>query len=224
MPSETVENYLKQVCLQRQRLGPRALVPMGVLAEAVGVTPGTATTMVKSLADAKLLKYEPRAGVRLTAAGRRLAYRVLRRHRLIEQLLVEVLGMDWSEVHVEAEQLEHAVSDKVLARIDALLGHPETDPHGSPIPQEGQPLASDDAVGLDHVAAGETARVVRIVDHDADFLRFIEQHGLVPGAEVRVVSCSPHADAWTVRAGRREPITIGPTAAKRVRVAGHQTT
>src|SRR3954447_15853686 len=133
MPTSTVENYVKQLYLEQQR-APEQLVSMGKLATAMGVVPGTATTMMKALADSGLVAYEPRGGVRLTRGGEQLALHVLRRHRLVELFLVQVLGMDWSEVHPEAEELEHAISDKVLERIDAFLGHPQVDPHGDPIP------------------------------------------------------------------------------------------
>src|SRR3982751_5807253 len=133
MASSTVENYLKQIYLEQQSLGAE-LVPMGRLATAMTVPPGTATTMIKALAEANLVNYEPRTGVRLTRPGEQLALHVLRRHRLVELFLVKVVGLDWSEVHDEAEELEHAISDKVLDRIDTLLGHPSVDPHGDPIP------------------------------------------------------------------------------------------
>src|SRR6185503_20361208 len=101
---------------------------------AMNVAPGTATAMVKTLAESGLVDYEPRGGVRLTTKGEKLALHVLRRHRLVELFLVEALGLDWSEVDEEAEELEHAISDKVLGRIDKALGHPQVDPHGDPIP------------------------------------------------------------------------------------------
>src|SRR5262245_12943201 len=126
MASSTVENYLKQILLLSVADGE--LVSMGALAVALEVVPGTATTMVKSLAADGLVDHRPRHGVRLTAEGRRVALGVLRRHRLIETFLVDVLKMDWTKVHAEAEQLEHAISDEVLDRLDALLGHPTTDP------------------------------------------------------------------------------------------------
>lgn len=218
MPSVTVENYLKQVCLEQNRRGVDELVPMGRLADAVGVTPGTATTMVKSLAEAQLLRYEPRAGVELTPTGQKLAHRVLRRHRLVEQFLVEVLHMDWAEVHAEAEELEHTISDKVLGRIDALLGHPTTDPHGSPIPRVDQPLQRDNLPSLDTASSGATLTVARLVDHDPEFLRFAEAHGLVPGNRLTVTAHIPHADALTVAAAGHDPVTLGTTAAQRIRV------
>src|SRR5438552_11462290 len=133
MATSTVENYIKQLYLEQQEQ-PGQRVPMGRLAAAMGVVPGTATTMVKALADAGLVAYEPRGGVRLTRGGEQLALHVLRRHRLVELFLVKVLGLDWSEVHDEAEELEHSVSDKVLERIDQYLGRPAADPHGDPIP------------------------------------------------------------------------------------------
>src|SRR5438128_10860894 len=133
MASITVENYLKQLYLEQQNRSEE-LVPMGKLARAMGVVPGTATSMVKALADSGLVSYEPRFGARLTRGGEQLALHVLRRHRLVELFLVKVLNLDWSEVHDEAEELEHAISDKVLGKIDTLLGHPSVDPHGDPIP------------------------------------------------------------------------------------------
>src|SRR5438093_503083 len=133
MASSTVENYLKQIYLQQQAV-PDEPVPTGKLADLMGVVPGTATSMIKALADSGLVAYEPRGGTRLTRGGEQLALHVLRRHRLVELFLVKTLGLDWSEVHEEAEELEHAISDKVLERIDALLGHPRVDPHGDPIP------------------------------------------------------------------------------------------
>src|SRR5215469_13510278 len=135
LPSSTVENYLKAIH-QGQSALPEAerLVPMGSVASALGVTPGTATTMVKALAESGLAEYEPYSGVRLTRAGQKLAGLVLRRHRLVELFLVQVMGMSWAEVHEEAEQLEHVVSERLIERIDEMLGRPTRDPHGDPIP------------------------------------------------------------------------------------------
>src|SRR2546421_1382407 len=134
-PSSTVENYLKAIHHGQSSLpkGQR-LLPMGQVAAALAVTPGTATTMVKALAESGLAEYEPYSGVRLTASGEKLAALVLRRHRLVELFLVNVMGMSWAEVHDEAEQLEHVVSERLIERIDEMLGRPTHDPHGDPIP------------------------------------------------------------------------------------------
>ena len=136
LSSYTVENYLKAI-FQAQLHLPRKgdLVPMGQLASALGVVPGTATTMVKALAESGLVKYEPYAGVRLMPPGERLAASVIRRHRLIERFLVEVMGMSWSEVHDEAEHLEHAMSDRLIDRIHEMLGRPAVNPHEDPVPE-----------------------------------------------------------------------------------------
>src|ERR671924_1480419 len=135
LPSSTVENYLKAIYQGQSVLtDQQRLVPMGHVAAALGVTPGTATTMVKALAESGLAEYEPYSGVRLTAAGEKLAGLVLRRHRLVELFLVKVMGMSWAEVHEEAEQLEHVVSERLIERIDEMLGRPAADPHGDPIP------------------------------------------------------------------------------------------
>ena len=139
MPTSTVENYLKAILVRSA--DKDAVVATGTLAEALGVTPGTITTMVKSIAAQGLSSTSRAEGVRLTPEGRALALAVLRKHRLVEAFLVRVLKMDWKEVHEEAEALEHAISDRVLLRIDAILGHPETDPHGDPIPSPTVPAA-----------------------------------------------------------------------------------
>ena len=125
LPSSTVENYLKAIYLGVGALtAPNRLLPMGHLAAALGVAPGTATTMVKTLAESGLVEYEPYTGVALTEAGERLAALVVRRHRVVELFLVRVMGYRWDEVHDEAEQLEHVVSDRLIDRMDEMLGRP----------------------------------------------------------------------------------------------------
>jgi DtxR family Mn-dependent transcriptional regulator len=219
MPSRTVEDYLKHVYLLEKSGFPSVRqVAMGGLAAAVGVTPGTATSMIKSLAESGLADYEPRAGVRLTPAGTRLALQVLRRHRLIELFLVQTLGLDWSEVHDEAEELEHAISDKVLEKIDALLGHPETDPHGDPIPPATGSPRQEKLTPLTDCPPGTDAKVARVVDQEPEFLQFVDKQGLTPGAAFTVESQSPSADAITVRPHDREPVTLGSSAAMKIMV------
>ena len=154
---------------------------MGQLAAALGVAPGTATTMVKALAESGLVDYEPYNGVRLTAAGTRLAATVLRRHRLVELFLVQVMGMRWDEVHDDAEHLEHVVSDRLIDRIDEMLGHPETDPHGDPIPGKEGTIRERHFETLLTCPVGTRVVVARVSDQDPVFLRFVERHGLKPG-------------------------------------------
>jgi DtxR family Mn-dependent transcriptional regulator len=217
LPSQTVENYLKAILLAQTALAEgQELVPMGQLASALGVVPGTATTMVKALAESGLVRYEPYAGVRLTRAGEKLAALVLRRHRLIELFLVKVMGMSWTEVHDEAENLEHAVSDRLIDRIDEMLGRPEVDPHGDPIPNAEGTVYRQQYDTLLTCPLNQPVRVSRVSDQDRDFLQFIERHDLKPGAIVLVEERDQAADSVRLR-GARE-FTIGARAASKVLV------
>src|SRR5690348_3019420 len=180
LPSSTVENYLKAIYQAQTALPRDGLVPMGQLAAALSVVPGTATTMVKTLAESGLVRYEPYAGVRLTPAGEKLAGLVLRRHRLVELFLVQVMGMSWAEVHDEAEQLEHVVSERLIERIDDMLGHPTHDPHGDPIPNPEGTITPRLLDTLLTCPVGERLIVTRIADQDPAFLRFIESNDLKP--------------------------------------------
>lgn len=219
MTSITIENYLKHVYEEQQELASDSeLVPVGRVAVAMSVTPGTATSMVKSLAKARLVRYETRKGVRLTDAGTRLALQVVRRHRLIESFLVEALGLDWSEVHAEAEELEHAISDKLLERIDAYLGHPTADPHGDPIPPRTGKLPRQKLTRLTDCRTDVPLRIARVLNQDPDFLRYVAGQGLTPGARVTVAPRQPAADAVTVFAADREPVTLGTAAAATILV------
>lgn len=216
MATTAVEDYLKQIYVHQQHVAADAMVSMGTLADALGVVPGTATSMVKRLADLSLVEYEPYTGVRLTETGRDEALRVLRRHRLIETFLVEMLGLDWSVVHEEAERLEHAVSDQVLERIDALLGYPRVDPHGDPIPNESGEVRTTHGLGLAECSAGQRLQIVRVMDQDEAFLRFADRHGLRPGSWLTIQHADPVADAIVVAVDDGEPVTLGRTAAAKI--------
>ena len=219
LPSQTVENYLKTIYLaQANMTSDHELVPMGQLASALGVVPGTATTMVKALAESGLVHYEPYMGVRLTAAGERLASLVSRRHRLIELFLVKVLGMSWAEVHDEAERLEHAVSERLIDRIDEMLGRPEVDPHGDPIPSPEGRIPRTEDFDLLTAPVQTSLQVSRVIDQDPVFLRFVEQQELVPGRNVTIESRDEASDAVRLTLDTGRPITIGSRAAAKVLV------
>jgi DtxR family transcriptional regulator, Mn-dependent transcriptional regulator len=220
LPSSTVENYLKTIYLGSTGTHgsePR-LLPMGQLAAAVGVTPGTATTMVKTLAESGLVNYEPYAGVTLTRAGRRLAALVLRRHRLVELFLVQVMGLRWDEVHDEAELLEHVVSDRLIDRMDEMLGRPETDPHGDPIPDAEGVVKKQPAQTLLTCPVGTRVTVTRIIDQDKQFLRFVENHDLKPGESIEVEHRDEASDSVRLRGKDDRRITIGARAASKLLV------
>jgi DtxR family Mn-dependent transcriptional regulator len=203
--SLTIENYVKAIYqIAAGHEGHAAST--GKLAEALGVSPGTVTSMLKTLSESGLAEYIPYEGARLTDAGRTLALRVLRRHRLIELFLARTLKMTWDEVHEEAENMEHAVSDLLIDRIDAFLGHPATDPHGDPIPKADGTLIAPTGRSLSEVRVGKRFRVVRVIDQSPDFLRYLTETGLRLDA------------TGTVVANRLESGTIT------VEVGGHQTT
>lgn len=216
MPTSTVEDYLKAILLEEEKHEADRLVTMGQIAASLGVAPGTVTSMVKTLEKGGLLRYEPYSGVRLTNEGRHVAMHVVRRHRLIELFLVEVLGLDWSEVHEEAERLEHAMSDKLVDRVDAVLGNPSFDPHGDPIPDLHGQLRGKSLVSLADCATGKTVRIARVSDQDEEFLRFVERQGLKPGTRVVVEGRDAQADAVTVKPDARDGITIGSEAAAKL--------
>ena len=216
LPSSTVENYLKALYQAEASLGDKELVAMGQLATAVRVAPGTATTMVKALAESGLVEYEPYLGVRLSPSGTKLAALVLRRHRLIEQFLVEVMGMSWAEVHEDAEQLEHVVSDRLVERMDAMLGHPAVDPHGDPIPTADGDVESQHYQSLLTCPLGIPVKVTRVADQDSSFLLFLEKQGLKPGQSIEVEVRDPAADSVQLRTGDERRLTIGARAASKL--------
>ena len=218
LPSSAVENYLKRIYLGQLQLPSDQLVPMGQLAAAMNVAPGTATTMIKALAESGLVLYEPYSGVRLSAAGERLAAMVLRRHRLVELFLVKVMGMSWAEVHEEAEQLEHVVSERLIERIDEMLGHPQVDPHGDPIPGPEGIVPRQEAQTLLTCPLNQPVTVIRVTDQNAEFLRFLEDSQLKPGQQIEVEARDPVSDSVRVRVGDSQRITIGTRAASKLLV------
>ncbi|MBI2828923.1 MAG: metal-dependent transcriptional regulator [Acidobacteria bacterium] len=219
LPSSTVENYLKAIYLGVGALSPpNRLLPMGHLAAALGVAPGTATTMVKTLSESGLVEYEPYTGVALTLAGEKLAALVVRRHRVVELFLVRVMGYRWDEVHDEAEQLEHVVSDLLIDRMDEMLGRPEVDPHGDPIPDPEGIVKPQPAQTLLTCPLHTQVTITRVIDQDKSFLRFIENHNLKPGESIEVEDRDAVSDSVRVRGKEDQRITIGSRAASKVLV------
>jgi DtxR family Mn-dependent transcriptional regulator len=215
LPSLTVENYVKtiyQICLAGD--GQAAT---GQLAQALGVSPGTVTSMLKTLGESNLVTYTPYEGVRLTQAGEALALRIVRRHRLIELFLVRTLDLTWDEVHEEAENMEHAVSDRLVDRMDAFLGHPVADPHGDPIPRSDGSYETPASRSLAECSVGDEFLLARVIDQSPEFLRFLSSSGLPLGAEGRVVANGSEAGIVTVKVAGKQT-TLGRAAADKIRV------
>ena len=196
--STAIEDYLKAIYLLQQQ---EEQVGTTVLAERLQVKPASVSGMLKKLGDLQLVRHTPYHGVMLTPAGEKIALEVLRHHRLIELYLVEALGYTWDEVHSEAEELEHVISEKLEARIAEWLGHPTRDPHGDPIPSLDGLLPQEHSQPLDALAVGQAGTVAQVLVQDAARLRYLASLGLVPGAEVAVEAREPFEGPLTVRVG-----------------------
>ncbi len=217
MASLTVENYVKEI-YQIGTADHGRPAATGQIAAAMGVSPGTVTSMLKTLNESNLATYTPYEGAQLTPAGTALALRVVRRHRLIELFLVRTLKLSWDEVHEEAEHMEHAVSDLLVDRIDAFLGHPEADPHGDPIPKADGTVRVDSSQTLADCQVGDRVSLVRVLDQSPEFLRYLSQAGLGLGVTVELVAVEVEAGVITVRTDSSET-TLGRQAAEKLLVA-----
>lgn len=213
MPSLTVENYLKtvlQVCVESNS----DWATPGQIATAMNVSPGTVTSMLKTLSESRLARYKPYSGVSLTTQGRSLAVRMIRRHRLLELFLVRTLELTWDQVHDEAERMEHAVSDELVDRIDEYLGHPEVDPHGDPIPTSDGTLTGEDlGVPLADVAPGKAVKIIRVRNQQSDFLRYLSDQGVKLGAIGTVEENSEEGGIVSLRLPNQQ-LTLGHAAAE----------
>jgi DtxR family Mn-dependent transcriptional regulator len=218
MPSLTVENYLKAI-LQLAGAANSDWVSTGQLATTLSVSPGTVTSMLKTLAESGLASYKPYEGVSLTKAGRNLALRVLRRHRLLELFLVKTLDLTWDQVHAEAENMEHSVSDMLIERIDEFLGRPETDPHGDPIPSADGLMrgSATAAIPLSSCPASSRVRIVRVLNQQPEFLRYVTETGLEPGATATVEQNSAEGGLISAKVGRKV-VSLGHRAAEQLLV------
>jgi DtxR family Mn-dependent transcriptional regulator len=196
MRTEAVEDYLKAIYEVERDQGRAATT---ILAERLGVTPASATGMIKKLADLGLVVHEPYQGVMLTEAGRKIALEVIRHHRLIERFLAETLGVPWDRVHEEAHRIEHVLSEDLEERLDALLGHPATCPHGSPIPSREGVVAETPSIRLGDLEPGRSATVAEVSDHDPALLRYFGGLGLYPGVAVQLVDRAPFGGPLVVR-------------------------
>jgi DtxR family transcriptional regulator, Mn-dependent transcriptional regulator len=190
------------------------------MAASLGVTPSTVSANLKKLARDGLIEYEPYGRIALTEAGRTIAVVVVRRHRLIETYLVRRLGLSWDQVHDEADRLEHAVSDLVLAAMDEALGFPLADPHGDPIPSRDGVVAAIASWSLAEAPIGRSVVLRRVSDRDADVLRYLEAKGIGIGAVATIDARSAGAGTVSLRIdGEELELTLAAAAAIRVSAA-----
>lgn len=209
--SSSTQNYLKAVWGLSE--WSSAAVTPTLIAEKTGLKLSSVSDAVRKLSTQGLLSHAPYGAVEFTDAGRAHALAMVRRHRLLESFLVGVLGYSWDQVHDEADNLEHAVSDFMVDRIDRLLDFPSRDPHGDPIPSADGTVVIPDAVQLTAVAAGARVVVERISDDDPALLQFFQEHGVVVGAELVVSQGAPFSGVLDVHvAGADSPVPLGSAA------------
>jgi DtxR family transcriptional regulator, Mn-dependent transcriptional regulator len=208
--SSATEDYAKAIfALQAELGGP---VSTNAVAERLGVTPASASGMLRRLHEHGLVAHRPYHGVELTAAGRRVALRVLRHHRLLETYLAQSLGVPWDRVHDEAEVLEHVLSDELEALIAAKLGHPTHDPHGDPIPSADLVLEDSPCVALASLEAGASGVLARVSDSQPEMLRYLAARGIAPGARFEVLERQPFDGPLFVRFGEAVHVLGGDLA------------
>ncbi len=217
-PSEAIENYAKAIYALEQRGG--GPVATNALAERLGVTPASASSMVKKLGSLGLVSHVPYRGVKLTDRGRRVALEVLRHHRLLELYLARTLGVPWDRVHDEAEVLEHVLSEELEELIAAKLGNPTHDPHGDPIPSRELKIEETKTESLSRLEVGTRGRFVRVSDSNPEMLRYLAERGITPGDSFEVVDKQPFDGPLSTRFGRKVHVLGGDlTSAMRVDVA-----
>ena len=208
--SDAVEDYTKAIYALEQRHGHATT---SGLAERLGVTPASASGMVKKLAGLGLVRHVPYRGVELTRDGERVALEVLRHHRLLEFYLAEDLGVPWDRVHDEAEVLEHVLSEELEEAIAAKLGDPARDPHGDPIPTRDGRVVERASRSLQALAPGDQGVFVRISDSDPEMLRYLSERGIAPGDTFEVVDKQPFEGPLFVRFGSDVHVLGGALAA-----------
>jgi DtxR family transcriptional regulator, Mn-dependent transcriptional regulator len=199
--SAASQDYLKEIHKLRFE-GRRATT--SALAGRMGVRPPSATAMIKKLAGLGLADHAPYRGVELTPAGEKVALEVIRHHRLLEQYLAQALGLPLDEVHIEADRLEHVLSEALEARIDRTLGYPTHDPHGDPIPDRKLKLDRSKLRTLANLEPGDEATIRRVPSDDEELLRYLTSLALVPGRKVKLRTVAPFGGPLTVRVGKDE--------------------
>lgn len=212
MPTPAVEDYLKTIYQLSAGGEP---VGTSAIAERLGIAPGSVTGMLKRLGQQGLIDHARYQGATLTEKGRHEAIRMIRRHRVLELFLVEVLGYTWDQVHEEAERLEHAASDDLVDRMASVLGDPEADPHGHPIPAAVGSFRPADLPTLADLEVGDRAILRRVSDEDPEALRYLARLNLIPGVRLELLERTPVRGPLRIRVGAQEEV-IGLELAARL--------
>lgn len=212
--TRSMQDYLKAIFSILER-SERATT--SVIAERMGIASPSATAMVKRLAQLNLVEHEPYQGVTLTPTGEKTALEIVRHHRLLELYLAEALGVPWDQVHDEAEELEHAISENLEERIDEALGNPTVDPHGAPIPARDGSFVELSGRKLSEVGEGERVTVIQVDDRDPELLRYLATCKLYPGARIDVLAAEPYEGSLVLKLENKE-FRLGRGAAREILV------
>jgi DtxR family Mn-dependent transcriptional regulator len=215
MLSDKMRRYLKAIHTLR---GKEERVSVSEVADNMGVAVASASHMMKRLADLDFVEHTPYKGVELTASGEKEALLLIRRHRLIELFLTEVVDLPWDQVHEEAERLEHAISDQLLERIAEILGHPAVDPHGDPIPTEDGLLDEETWAILTDMEVGQKVQVRRVTAQDPAMLQYLASVGLTPESTVVLLDKGPFEGPLTLLVNDTEQV-VGWNVARKVKVS-----
>jgi DtxR family Mn-dependent transcriptional regulator len=194
--TSVTEEYLECIYRLQQRDG---VARTNALCTCLNVVPGTVTNTVRKLKKEGLVIHQPYKGVKLSERGRKIALNVLRKHRLSERLLTDILHVGWDEAHEAACKLEHGLTHNVVEQLDAVLGHPETCPHGNPIPTQTGVIHERDLVTVSNLKKKESGLIARISEEDSAVLRYLETLGLKPGKGVEITAKEPFDDHFTIR-------------------------
>jgi DtxR family Mn-dependent transcriptional regulator len=197
--SAVIEEYLECIFKLQEKSG---VARTNDIVKSLRVVPGTVTNTVEWLEKEGLVTHKPYKGVKLTEKGRKIALQVIRRHRLSERLLTDILHMEWDKVHDAACRLEHDITDEIMKPLEKTLGHPKTCPHGNPIPTKCGGIIEEESQPLTALNEQEQGTIVKITEEKADLLRYLDTMGLIPGASFEVVGKAPFNGPITIKVGR----------------------
>ena len=212
--SAVVEEYLECIYRLEEKIG---VAKTSDIVKSLGVVPGTVTNTVEWLERKDLVTHKPYKGVKLTEKGRKIALQVVRRHRLSERLLTDILHMDWGKVHDEACRLEHSMTEEVMTPLEKALNHPKTCPHGNPIPTKSGGLIEEETRPLSELKTGEESIIVKITEERSDLLQYLGELELMPGVSVRILKKAPLDGPITVGVGSGSH-ALSPAIASIIRV------
>ncbi|MFQ6075230.1 MAG: metal-dependent transcriptional regulator [Candidatus Bathyarchaeia archaeon] len=193
--TDVIEEYLEGIYRLQEKDG---VARTSEIVKLLRVVPGTVTNTVERLEREGLVTHEPYKGVKLTEEGRRIALDVIRRHRLSERLLTDILRVEWAKAHQAACELEHGITDDIITNLEKALGHPQTCPHGNPIPMKGGGIVEEESEPLTELSPQEEGVIVKVTDEEPEMLQYLATLGLTPGKAVRVVEKAPFNGPLTV--------------------------